>query len=162
MFSGERTKSTFGRLVILIWLFVVLIITSSYTANLTSILTIHQLTPVVKGISSLQTGTDPIGYQNGSFVKNQLISMNIAEDRLKPLVSIDDYARALTLGASKGGVAAIVEELPYVEILLETKCGFTKAGDPFTKGGWGFVSNLYVYTISVFYFICGSLTFRIL
>ena len=154
-FSGERTRSTFGRFVVLVWLFVVLIITSSYTANLTSILTVQQLSPDNRGISSLQTNTDPIGYQNGSFVKNQLISMNIAEDRLKPLVSMDDYARALTLGASKGGVAAIVEELPYVEIFLETKCGYTKAGEPFTEGGWGFVSILYVYTTSEFILYVG-------
>ena len=142
MFSGERTKSTFGRLVILIWLFVVLIITSSYTANLTSILTIHQLTPVVKGISSLQTGTDPIGYQTGSFVKNYLINMNIAAERLRGMASITDYADALTKGPTDpAGVAAIVEELPYVEVFLSTKCGFSIVGDQFTKGGWGYVSN---------------------
>ena len=71
--------------------------------------------------------------------------MNIGEERLRPLVSMDDYAHALELGPSNGGVAAIVEELPYVEIFLETKCGFTKAGEPFTKGGWGFVSIFFIF-----------------
>ena len=143
---GERTKSTYGRVVVLIWLFVVLIITSSYTANLTSILTIHQLTPVVKGISSLQTGTDSIGYQTGSFVKNYLINMNIASDRLIAMDSINQYAEALRKGPDNGGVAAVVEELPYVEVFLSTICGFTIVGDQFTKGGWGFVS---IYTLHV-------------
>jgi ionotropic glutamate receptor len=108
LFPGERTKSTFGRFVVLIWLFVVLIITSSYTASLTSILTLHQLTPVIKGIGSLQTGTDPIGYKTGSYVKDYLISLNIASERLIPMNSINDYAEALTKGPGKGGVAAIV------------------------------------------------------
>jgi ionotropic glutamate receptor len=143
-FPGERTKSTFGRFVVLVWLFVVLIITSSYTANLTSILTVHQLTPTIQGISSLQASNDPIGYQSGSFVRDYLISLNIAADRLRGMNSIDDYAEALTLGPSKGGVAAVVEELPYVEVFLSTKCGFTIVGDPFTNGGWGFVSILYI------------------
>ena len=140
MFSGERTKSTFGRLVILIWLFVVLIITSSYTANLTSILTVQQLTPSIQGISSLQASSVPIGYQTGSFVKEYLISLNIAPERLKPLPSIEAYANALRTGLNMGGVAAIVDELPYVQVFLGTECGFTIAGQEFTKGGWGFVS----------------------
>jgi ionotropic glutamate receptor len=140
--SGERTKSTFGRFVVLVWLFVVLIITSSYTANLTSILTVQQLNPSIGGISSLQSSNDPIGYHNGSFVKTQLIGMNIASERLVPLASMEAFAEALTLGPKKGGVTAIVEELPFVEIFLETHCGFTQAGDSFTKSGWGFVRVL--------------------
>lgn len=124
-------------------MFVVLIITSSYTASLTSILTLHQLAPVVKGISSLQTSTDPIGYQGGSFVKDYLLSINIESDRLIALNSINDFADALLKGPARGGVAAIVDELPYVEIFLSTKCGFTIVGDQFTKGGWGFVSASY-------------------
>eukprot|EP00250_Pteridium_aquilinum_P021124 c25034_g1_i2 orf=601-3321(-) len=134
----EKTKSTLGRLVVIIWLFVVLIITSSYTANLTSILTVQQLTPTIQGINSLQTTNVPIGYQTGSFARDYLISLNIAKERLKPLPSIDAYAEALTLGPNRGGVAAIVDELPYVQVFLSTQCAFTIAGQEFTKGGWGF------------------------
>ncbi|KAI5055037.1 hypothetical protein GOP47_0030182 [Adiantum capillus-veneris] len=134
----EKTKSTLGRLVILIWLFVVLIITSSYTANLTSILTVQQLTPTIQGINSLQSMNVPIGYQTGSFARDYLISLNIAQERLKPLPSIAAYAEALTLGPNGGGVAAIVDELPYVQVFLGSECGFTIAGQEFTKGGWGF------------------------
>ncbi|EOY15322.1 Glutamate receptor 3.3 isoform 4 [Theobroma cacao] len=49
----ENTMSTLGRLVLIIWLFVVLIINSSYTASLTSILTVQQLSSPIKGIDSL-------------------------------------------------------------------------------------------------------------
>ncbi|MCO5585910.1 hypothetical protein L7F22_039844 [Adiantum nelumboides] len=138
----EKTKSTLGRLVILIWLFVVLIITSSYTANLTSILTVQQLTPTIQGITSLQAMNVPIGYQTGSFARDYLISLNIAKERLKPLPSIAAYAEALRLGPEGGGVAAIVDELPYVQVFLGSECGFTIAGQEFTKGGWGFVRIL--------------------
>ncbi|KAH7289301.1 hypothetical protein KP509_31G069500 [Ceratopteris richardii] len=134
----EKTKSTLARLVIIIWLFVVLIITSSYTANLTSILTVQQLTPTIQGINSLQAMDVPIGYQTGSFARDYLIGLNIAEQRLKPLPSIEAYAEALSLGPYGGGVAAIVDELPYVQLFLGSECGYTTAGQEFTKGGWGF------------------------
>lgn len=135
----EKTKSTLGRFVIIIWLFVVLIITSSYTANLTSILTVQQLIPTIQGINSLQATNVPIGYQTGSFARDYLISLNIAKERLKPLPSIAAYAEALTLGPYAGGVAAIVDELPYVQVFLASQqCHFTIAGQEFTKGGWGF------------------------
>ena len=127
-----------------------LIITSSYTANLTSILTVQQLSPTIQGISSLQTSDVPVGYQTGSFAQDYLISINIQKERLKPLPTMADYANALRLGPDRGGVAAVVDELPYIQIFLGMHCGFTIAGQEFTKGGWGFVSNLFLFTVFLY------------
>lgn len=57
-----------------------------------------------------------------------------------------DYAIALQRGPSGGGVAAIVDELPYIELFLSsTNCKFRTVGSEFTKSGWGFVSiNIYL------------------
>ncbi|MCO5593743.1 hypothetical protein L7F22_047760 [Adiantum nelumboides] len=134
----EKTRSTCGKFVIIIWLFVVLIITSSYTANLTSILTVQKLIPSIQGISSLQASNVPVGYQTGSYVKDYLISINIAKDRLKALSTMEEYEKALNQGPDDGGVAAIVDEVPYMQMFLSQHCGFTIAGQEFTKGGWGF------------------------
>ncbi|KAI9165769.1 hypothetical protein LWI28_020072 [Acer negundo] len=51
----ENIVSSFGRLVIIVWLFVVFIINSSYIASLTSILTVQQLSSPIKGINSLKS-----------------------------------------------------------------------------------------------------------
>ncbi|KZV17708.1 glutamate receptor 3.4-like [Dorcoceras hygrometricum] len=142
LFSSHRenTVSTLGRLVLLFWLFVVLIINSSYTASLSSILTVQQLSSGIQGIDSLISSSDPIGVQDGSFAYRYLIEqLNIAESRLKVLKSQDDYANFLQLGPTGGGVAAIVDELAYIELVLSyTKCIFTIVGQEFTKSGWGF------------------------
>eukprot|EP01018_Ginkgo_biloba_P018045 Gb_41412 [translate_table: standard] len=135
----ENTVSALGRAVLIIWLFVVLIINSSYTASLTSILTVQQLSTTIQGIDGLIASNSPIGYQTGSFARNYLIEeLSIAQSRLIPLDSPESYAKALSLGPSKGGVAAIVDELPYVQFFLSTQCGFTIVGQQFTKSGWGF------------------------
>ncbi|GAB4848373.1 hypothetical protein Ancab_003068 [Ancistrocladus abbreviatus] len=135
----ERTESTLGRLVLIIWLFVVLIINSSYTASLTSILTVQQLSSPVKGIESLTMNNDRIGYQQGSFVKNYLTQvLHIHESRLIALNSADEYENALKLGPMNGGVVAVVDERAYIELFLSTRCEFTIAGQEFTKTGWGF------------------------
>ncbi|XP_023518022.1 glutamate receptor 3.6-like isoform X1 [Cucurbita pepo subsp. pepo] len=135
----ENTVSTLGRLVLLIWLFVVLIINSSYTASLTSILTVQQLSSSVKGIETLVSNNDPIGYQQGSFTRNYLIEeLGIHESRLVPLISIEHYVKALNDGPQKNGVAAIVDERSYAELFLSTHCEFSIVGQEFTKNGWGF------------------------
>ncbi|VAH30830.1 unnamed protein product [Triticum turgidum subsp. durum] len=90
----ENTVSSLGRFVLIIWLFVVLIINSSYTASLTSILTVQQLSTGIQGLDGLLASADPIGYQ---------------------------------LGPRNGGVAAIVDELPYVDLFLSTNCQFKTA-----------------------------------
>ncbi|XP_028547559.1 glutamate receptor 3.1 [Dendrobium catenatum] len=147
----EPTVSTLGRFVLIIWLFVVLIVQSSYTASLTSILTVRQLTSPITGIDSLINSNDPIGYQVGSFAGKYLVEeLRISSSRLKVLHNPDEYAAALKLGPDNGGVAAVLDERPYVELFLSTKCSFAMVGAEFTRGGWGFVSYLfrtkYIYT----------------
>ncbi|KAJ9537872.1 hypothetical protein OSB04_030605 [Centaurea solstitialis] len=136
----ENTVSTLGRFVLILWLFVVLIINSSYTASLTSILTVQQLTSRIEGIDSLISSNDPIGVQDGTFAYSYLIrELNIAESRIKPLRGEEEYVNALRRGPQAGGVAAIVDELPYVELFMRyTKCEFKIVGQEFTKSGWGF------------------------
>lgn len=115
----------------------VLIITSSYSASLTSILTVQQLSTTITGIDSLITRNDPIGFQVGSFAQNYLIEeLNIAKSRLIALGSPEEYAHAL----DSGKVAAVVDEQPYVDLFLSKYCRFQIAGDEFTRKGWGFVS----------------------
>ncbi|KAJ6399763.1 hypothetical protein OIU77_020338 [Salix suchowensis] len=135
----ENTMSSLARFVLLIWLFVVLIINSSYTASLTSIFTVQQLSSPIKGIESLKESDEPIGFQVGSFAEYYLSKeVGISESRLVPLGSPEAYAKALQLGPEKGGVAAIVDELPYVELFLSRQCTFRIVGQEFTKSGWGF------------------------
>ncbi|KAL6652157.1 hypothetical protein ACP70R_011082 [Stipagrostis hirtigluma subsp. patula] len=135
----EDTRSTLGRFVIIIWLFVVMIVQSSYTASLTSILTVQHLSSPIKGIDSLIASEEPIGYQVGSFAKNYLVyELGVSLSRLKALGSPDEYRNALELDPRKGGVAAIVDELPYVELFLSQNDKFAIVGSEFTKSGWGF------------------------
>ncbi|XP_059623348.1 glutamate receptor 3.6-like [Cornus florida] len=135
----ENTVSTLGRLVLIIWLFVVLIINSSYTASLTSILTVQHLSSPIKGIESLMKSNAPIGYQQGSFAQNYLSEeLKIHESRLVPLNSPEEYEKALKDGPNKGGVAAVVDERAYIELFLSSRCEFSIVGSEFTKSGWGF------------------------
>lgn len=135
----ENTVSTLGRMVLIIWLFVVLIINSSYTASLTSILTVQRLSSPIKGIATLKANDDPIGYQVGSFAEHYLIEeIGIPRSRLVALGSPEAYATALKNGPKKGGVAAVVDERPYVELFLSSQCKYRIVGQEFTKSGWGF------------------------
>ncbi|XP_019185486.1 PREDICTED: glutamate receptor 3.3-like [Ipomoea nil] len=131
--------STLGRLVFLMWLFVVLIINSSYTANLTSILMVQHLFSPIKGIESLLTTNDTIGYHRGSFIRNYLIEeLGIHESRLIPFNVTEDYAKALRDGPRKGGVAAVVDARVYMELFLSTHCEFCIVGSEFFRSGIGF------------------------
>ncbi|KAH9608095.1 hypothetical protein KSS87_011034 [Heliosperma pusillum] len=111
-----------------------------YTASLTSILTVQQLSSRIDGIDSLTSSNDPIGIQDGSFAHDYLVrELNIAESRIKSLKNKEEYTDALRRGPTNGGVAAIVDELPYVqEFLSYTNCEFQIVGQEFTKSGWGF------------------------
>ncbi|KAF7823134.1 glutamate receptor 3.7 [Senna tora] len=137
--NQENTVSSLGRMVMIVWLFLLMVITASYTASLTSILTVEQLSSPITGIDSLIASNSPIGYQVGSFAYNYLTeSLYVQRSRLVPLGNPEEYARALQLGPSHGGVAAIIDELPYVELFLSKHKDFGIIGQQFTRSSWGF------------------------
>ncbi|KAF6175778.1 hypothetical protein GIB67_035905 [Kingdonia uniflora] len=137
--NQENTVTPLGRMVMMVWLFLLMVITSSYTASLTSILTIQQLSSPITGIDSLVASNKPIGVQEGSFVRSYLSEgLNIPESRLVSLGNSEDYARALRLGPNNGGVAAVVDEFPYVELFVSKQPEFGIVGQMFTRSGWGF------------------------
>lgn len=144
--------STLGRVVLIIWLFVVLIINSSYTASLTSILTAQQLYSPIKGIESLVNSKEPIGYTQGSFAKNYLVQeIHIEESRLVPLTTPEEIAKALKKGPKNGGVAAYIDERAYTDIFLSSRCNLTVVGQEFTRNGWGFVSITWPLLFTLFF-----------
>ncbi|KAJ4903428.1 Glutamate receptor 3.7 [Raphanus sativus] len=138
--NHEDTKSNLARLVMIFWLFLLMVLTASYKAEITSILTVQQLPSTITGIDSLRASEVPIGYQSGTFTFEYLTySLGMARSRLVALDSPEDYERALKLGPTAlGGVAAIVDELPYIELFLAERTGFKIVGDPFMNRGWGF------------------------
>ncbi|KAJ4845628.1 hypothetical protein Tsubulata_046136 [Turnera subulata] len=140
--NQETTISALGRFVMVTWLFLLMVITASYTASLTSILTVQQLSSPITGIDSLITSNWPVGYQVGSFAYEYLTeNLGISRSRLISLGSPEEYGRALRQGPGGGGVAAIIDELPYVELFLSKQRDFGIIGTAFTRGGWGFVSG---------------------
>ncbi|KAJ4816508.1 glutamate receptor 2.2 [Rhynchospora pubera] len=137
----EKLESNLSRFAVIIWVFVVLILTSSYTASLTSMLTVQQLQPSVTNINQLLKQNDYVGYQHGSFVKDFLVKLGFEEAKLRNLTTADVYAEALAKGSANGGVAAIFDEIPYLKVFLSQFCdNYTMAGPIYKTDGFGFVS----------------------
>ncbi|WVZ73359.1 hypothetical protein U9M48_021674 [Paspalum notatum var. saurae] len=139
----EKLESNLSRFVVIIWVFVVLILTSSYTASLTSMLTVQKLQPVVTDVRDLQRKGYHIGYQEGSFIKTSLLKMGFDEARMKSYSTAAEYADALSKGLANGGVAAVFDEIPYLKLFLSQYCdGYTMFGPVYKTDGFGFVFPL--------------------
>ncbi|KAL5207957.1 hypothetical protein ABZP36_032392 [Zizania latifolia] len=135
----EKLESNLSRLVVIIWVFVVLILTSSYTASLTSMLTVQKLQPTVTDARELVRRGDYIGFQEGTFIEPLLKKMGF-QDRMRSYSTADQYADALSKGSANGGVAAIFDEIPYLKIFLSQYCdGYTMVGPIYKTDGFGFV-----------------------
>ncbi|KAL6861898.1 hypothetical protein ACP4OV_017598 [Aristida adscensionis] len=125
----EKLEHNLSRFVVIIWVFVVLILTSSYTASLTSMLTVQQLQPTVISVQDLLRNSDLVGYQRGSAVAGWLEEMGFHKKNLLGYGTVDEYADALQRGSGNGGVSAIFDEVPYLKIFLSKYCeGYTMVG----------------------------------
>ena len=140
--TGEKLRSNLTRFVVIVWMFVVLVLTSSYTANLASMLTVDQLQPKINDIDDLIKNGEYVGYQTGSFVHEFLTNNRILESSsLKNYSTLEQFHEALSKGSKNGGVGAIIDELPYIRLLLSKYCDkYIMIGPPYPTSGLGFVS----------------------
>lgn len=135
----EKVMSNLSRFVVIIWVFVVLVLTSSYTASLTSMLTVQQLQPSITNLFDLIKNGEYIGYQTGSFITELLKSKKFEASQFRNYNTFEEYDEALRKGSRNGGVDGIVDELPYIRLFLAKYCRkYTMVGPTFKTAGFGF------------------------
>ncbi|CAN6167021.1 unnamed protein product [Urochloa humidicola] len=135
----EIMERLLSRIVMIVWLCFLLVVTSSYTANLTSMLTVQQLQPTVNDIQELLKSGQIVGYHRGSYVKGLLEELGFDRSKIKPYDTPDDFHNALSRGSGNGGIAALVHEVPYIKLFLAKHCeGYTMVGPIYKAAGFGY------------------------
>ncbi|KAK7252107.1 hypothetical protein RIF29_35831 [Crotalaria pallida] len=133
----EKIYSNLTRVVMVSWLFLVLILNSSYTASLSSMLTVQQLKPNVTDIEWLKKNREKIGCDGDSFVRTYLEKV----EQFKPEDIIDISSEYSYPGAFKNhSIAAAFLELPYEKVYISRYCTGYSGSTPSTRfGGLGFM-----------------------
>ncbi|KAF9595124.1 hypothetical protein IFM89_037224 [Coptis chinensis] len=136
----EKILSNFTRFVVGVWIFVVLILSSSYTASLSSMLTVQSLQPVVTSIEELKQNGDNVGCQQGSFVQDLLKQRGFNESNIKPFISPVEMIKALRKGSQNNdGISAFFGSVPYIKPFLAKNCNeYTMIGPINKTEGFGF------------------------
>ncbi|XP_055959688.1 glutamate receptor 2.8-like [Mercurialis annua] len=135
--KGDKLHSNLSRMAMAAWLFVALVITQSFTANLTTLLTVKRLDPILVTVETLKESRAKVGCDGSSFVVKYLEqALGFDPENIVRMYSGDHYAEAL----STGEIAAAFLEVPYVKVFLAKNCkGFSTSGPTFRVGGFGFV-----------------------
>ncbi|XP_059670011.1 glutamate receptor 3.5-like [Cornus florida] len=135
----EKIKSNYTRTVIVAWLFVVLILIESYSASLTSMLTVSRLRTTVPDIEELKRTNATVGCDGATFVRKYLED----DEHFEPGNIIDISSESEFQTAFKNGtIQAAVLEVPYAKVFVNQRCKQYEYGDgSFTRkfGGFGFV-----------------------
>ena len=151
---GEKVENNWSRLVLTIWIFVVFIVTQSYTASLASMLTMQRLKPSFVDVNQLRLHTDYyVGYLKNSYVRELLTAqLKLNESRLRCYTSPEEYHQALSSGSQNGGVDAIFDEIPFAKLFISKYCSrYTIVGPTYKSDGFGFVSGfLYPQLLYIF------------
>jgi len=120
------------------WLCVVFILTSSYTASLTSMLTVQRMKPNFSEFEKLKKDKLNVGCDNDSFVQKYLEDvLGFDHDKIK----IFDHENNYTTEFERNSIAAAFLELPYERLFLNQHCkSYTSTKAAYRFGGFGFVS----------------------
>ncbi|KAF7820151.1 Glutamate receptor 2.5 [Senna tora] len=135
----ESIRHPLARIVLGPWLFVILIVTTSFTTNLTSMMmTTRQLEPSVLDIETLQRTNAPVGCNGNSFIVKYLVEvLRFKPENIKRINSMDDYHTAF----KNRDIEAAFFVSPHANVFLaKYSCtGYMKAGNTIKLGGFGFV-----------------------
>lgn len=134
--------SNLARFVVVVWCFVVLVLIQSYTANLTSYLTVQRFQPEVTNWKTLKKNNESVGFQRGAFVLELLKSQGFHESQLKSFGSAEECDELF----SNGTIAAAFDEVAYLKVILSENCSKYAMVEPsFKTAGFGFVSSFILY-----------------
>ncbi|KAL6197223.1 hypothetical protein ACLB2K_032832 [Fragaria x ananassa] len=131
----EKVYSNLTRIVFIVWLFVVLILSSSYTANLSSMLTIRRLSPNVTDIEMLRRTNSLVGCDKDSFVRNYL--ENVLGFNRNAVVVIKSSCEPEEI--RQKNLSAVFLELPYAQVFMDKHKGYTLTQPTYNFGGFSFV-----------------------
>ncbi|KAL5730242.1 hypothetical protein ACHQM5_003087 [Ranunculus cassubicifolius] len=133
----ENLRSNFTKVVMVVWLFVVFVVTSSYTASLTSMLTVQRLEPTVTDIETLKRSNSPVGCDGDSFIRNYIENvLGFHPNNIVNVKSEYDYEDEF----KSGRIKAAFLELPYEKVFISRYCkNFQAAGLTYRFGGLAFV-----------------------
>ncbi|KAJ6925967.1 hypothetical protein NC651_010416 [Populus alba x Populus x berolinensis] len=133
---SEKLYSNFTRTVVVAWLCVVFILTASYTANLTSMLTVQRMEPKFSEYKNYQINHLTVGCDNDSFVQNYLEKvLGFQTEKIKIIDHENDYPTEF----ETNNIAAAFLELPYEKVFLNKYCErYTSTEGTFRFGGLGF------------------------
>ena len=130
--AGEKIHNNLTRLVMGVWLFVVLILTSSYTASLSSMLTVQKLEP--NYMELLKKNNLPVGCIDLSVKKYLVNVVEFKEQNIKIIKNSKLFEQE--------NIFAVFLEFPYEEIFYNKNCKEYTSTRLLTQGfaGLGFVS----------------------
>ncbi|KAG2372004.1 Glutamate receptor 2.8 Ligand-gated ion channel 2.8 Precursor [Vigna angularis] len=142
--DGDKLHSNLSKMVMVVWLFVALIITQTYTANLASMLTAERLEPTIDNIDQLRNSNVRVGYSSGSFLKHYVEKvLRFHPENMRNYGELEEYAEAFR--RKEIGVAFL--EVPAAKIFLAKYCKeFIQAGPLFKVGGFGFVCDATIFS----------------
>ncbi|KAL1540417.1 glutamate receptor 2.9-like isoform X1 [Salvia divinorum] len=133
----ENIKNSTSKLVVTVWICVIFVVGASFTAVLSSMMTVPRLEPSVREIDFLRNSNAAVGCNSNSFICRYLISvLNFNPSNVKQVNSIDEYPRAL----DNGEIKAAFFVAPHAKVFLAKYCnGYVISGPSFKLGGFGFV-----------------------
>ncbi|KAK6934201.1 Receptor, ligand binding region [Dillenia turbinata] len=132
---GEKLHSNLSRMAMVVWLFVALVITRSYTATLTSMLTQQTFEATVKDVEVLKATKAPVGFGKGSYVKEYLTDVLGFDSNLMQCKTPEEYDQAFR----NQSIKAAFMEATSAKVFLAKYCkGYTQPGPSFKVGGFGY------------------------
>ncbi|XP_027939710.1 glutamate receptor 3.2-like isoform X1 [Vigna unguiculata] len=132
----EPVNSSLARVVLAPWLFAILIVTQSFTASLSSMMTVSHLEPAVPDIQTLLKTNAIIGCNKNTFLVHYLVDeLKFQPQNIRVFDSIHDFPRAF----ENKEIVASFTIAPHADVFLATYCkGYIKAGPTLKLGGLGF------------------------
>ncbi|KAL7154881.1 hypothetical protein ABFS83_03G033800 [Erythranthe nasuta] len=135
----EKIVTNLARVVVIVWIFVVLILNSTYTASLSARLTAIKLLKVDTDVTTLIRNGDYVGCREGTYIIEFLKRLGFDESKIRTYKLPEDFDIALSKGSENGGITAFFARTPYMELFLTKYCSkYMKVGNPYYTEGFAF------------------------